>query len=444
MKNIGIIIVDEEHDSSYKQNNSPRYNGRDAALVRAKINNAVIILGSATPSLESYYNMKTGKYQLLSLTKRATNIKLPDIEIVDLKTQYDRKELKTSEDFLELIDKTRVRFLSKKLIYLISERIDKKESVILLQNRRGYHSYIECLNCGNVEMCIRCNISLTYHKIFNNLKCHYCGFSKPLITKCSNCGSAHLIQMGTGTEKVEEELIKLFPKAVIKRVDSDYITSAKKYQEVLNDFYNKKIDVLVGTQLLSKGLDFPNVTLVGVINADIGLLYPDFRASERTFQILTQVAGRSGRDLVEGEVLIQTNHSEYEVFKYIKTHDYINFYDNEIKLREKTLYPPYSRIALIEMKSMDRNICESKIKEIYNFIRSNDKNKILDLLPPNPPLFFKQKDYFRYHLLIKSPKTKDKSGNYLLSILHKAKEYADKNFPQSVRMIIDMDAIDLL
>jgi primosomal protein N' (replication factor Y) len=442
LKNIGLIVVDEEHDDSYKQENSPKYNARDSAIMRGKLNNAVVILGSATPSLESYYNAINGKYTLLTLTKRATKINMPVIKIVDLKKKYLADNDKV--DFFELIDKVKIKFLSKELIVEIGERLDKKESVLLLQNRRGYHSYLECINCGHVEMCPRCSISLTYHKAIGILKCHYCGFQKNLITNCSNCNSKFLIQKGAGTERVEEELIKIFPKAIIKRLDSDTLTSRKLYQTILKDFYDKKIDILVGTQIISKGLDFPEVTLVGVVNADIGLLLPDFRATEKTFQILTQVSGRSGRSEKKGEVLIQTNHSEYYVFDNVKNHDYNSFYEKEINSRRVLNYPPFSRISIVETKSTEQKLSESKIKEIFNFVRSIDKKKFLEILPPNQPLFSKLKDYYRYHLLLKSKKDTDPSGNYLIKVLNAVKDYSEKNISSKVRVSIDMDAINLL
>ena len=452
IKNLGIIVVDEEHDSSYKQESSPRYQGRDSAIVRGMMNNAVVVLGSATPSLESYYNSLNGKYELLSLPERATKINPPVIKIIDLKKR-DKERLKEylesqsnkiQQDFLDYIDKVRVKFLSKEMIIAIDERLEKKESVILLQNRRGFHSYIECLDCGEVEMCPRCNIALTYHKAFGQLKCHYCGFTKSMITNCTSCNSDRLIPKGAGTERVEEELVKLFPKAVIERMDSDTMSSKVLYQKVLKDFYDKKIDILAGTQIISKGLDFPEVTLVGVVNADIGLLNPDFRATENTFQILTQVSGRSGRSEKRGEVYIQTNHSDYYVFEDVKNHDYKNFYEQEIKTREAANYPPFSRIALIETNSTDRKLTEGKIKELYNFVKRADKKKLLDILPPNPPLFSKLKDRYRYHLLIKSKKEKDPSGRNLNNTLKAVKDYSEKNIPSKVKVKIDMDAVDLL
>ena len=442
IKNIGMIVVDEEHDSSYKQENSPKYNARDAAIIRAKMNEAVVVLGSATPSLESYYNASIEKYKLIGLTKRATSINLPVIKIVDLKSKQTLEEYK--KDILSQIEKSKVRFLSKELIVEIGERLEKKESVIILQNRRGYHSYLECINCGSVEMCPRCTISLTYHKAFNTLKCHFCGYQKNVIEVCSECGSHKIIPVGAGTERVEEELVKIFPKAKIERLDSDSISSRKKYQQILKDFYDKKIDILVGTQMISKGLDFPEVTLVGVINADIGLLNPDFRATERTFQILTQVSGRSGRSDKKGEVLIQTSHSEFYVFEDVKNHNYKDFFSKELKSRKSLNFPPFSRVAIVETKSTDRNLTESKIKEIYNLVIKLDTKKFLNLYPPTPPLFSKLNNLYRYHLLIKSSKETDPSGNYLISILKAVLEYSNEILTSKVRLSIDIDAINLL
>lgn len=452
VKNLGLIVVDEEHDTSYKQENSPRYHGRDSALVRGKFNECAVVLGSATPSMESFYNAESGKYKLLMLGVRAGNFKLPEVKIVDLNESEKLKEKEYIEsntnfikkDFFDLIDKVRLKFLSKDLLIDIDKRLERKESIIILQNRRGFHTYIECMSCNNVEMCPRCSIALTYHKAIDLLKCHYCGFSKKKPLLCTNCGAQKLVEMGAGTERVEEELIKLFPDARITRMDSDSLTSKNHYQKILKDFYDKKIDILVGTQIISKGLDFPDVTLVGVVNADIGLLNPDFRAGEKTFQILTQVAGRSGRAEKEGEVLIQTTHPEYFLFANVKEHNYLDFYRKEIKMREAANYPPFSRVAIIEIKCEDRMLAESKIKEVYNFVKMKDETNKLDMLPPNPPLFSKLRDKYRYHLLIKSPKQKDASGSYLNSVLRAVKIYADKNLPTKTQLTVDIDAVNLL
>ena len=437
LENLGIIIVDEEHDTSYKQENSPKYNARDAAIVRAKFNNAVVVLGSATPSVESYNNALNGKYSLLEIKMRVESGALPEIRIINLREKPDKTN--SALDFLERI---KVKFLSHELIYAIGERIEKKESVILLQNRRGYHSFIECLSCGNVDMCIHCNISLTYHKNAGILQCHFCGYSKPLKGICSACGSDRLIPKGTGTERVEDELKKIFPKAVVERLDSDTMGTKYHYQKVLNDFRNGSIDILVGTQVISKGLDFPNVTLVGVVNSDIGLLLPDFRSNERTFQLLTQVSGRSGRSGKKGEVYIQTNHAEYDLFNKVKEHDYSGFYETEIMFRKECNYPPYSRIGLIEVRSKDLKLTENTIKKIFERVAEFNTEKSLLILPPAQPLFSKIKDYHRYHLLIKSPKNSDPSGSRLTSLFRTlSKEFPEKG---DLRIIYDVDAYSLL
>jgi primosomal protein N' (replication factor Y) len=329
------------------------------------------------------------------------------------------------------------------MIVEIGERLDKKENVIILQNRRGYHAYLECVKCGSVEKCPKCSIPFTYYASINLLRCNFCRETKSVITKCSECGCGTIIPKGTGTERVEEKLKDIFPKAKIQRVDTDSVTN-KKYQQVLKDFYDGKIDILVGTQMISKGLDFPNVTLVGVINADIGLLNPDFRATEKTFQILTQVAGRSGRSDIKGEVLIQTSHSEFFVFEDVRNQNYKDFYEKELRTRKDLSYPPFSRIAIIETKSTNRKLSESKIKEIYNLLVKIDNKKLLNLYPPAPPLFSKLKNFYRYHLLIKSPKSKDQSGNYLIKVLNAVEEYSSKFLSSKIRITIDVDAINLL
>lgn len=451
LQNIGVIIIDEEHDSSYKQENSPRYNGRDIALVRGKLNNSIVILGSATPSIESYYNAEKGKYKLCVLKHRATKIKPPEIKIVNtqktdkeqLEKTLEQEPQRVKQDFFDFINKVRLRFISKELLLEIDNRLVKNEQIMLLQNRRGFHSYIECLNCSNVEFCPRCNIALTYHKSTGTLKCHYCGYSKGMISRCNKCSSSLLVYKGAGTEKVEEELVKIFPKANLARLDSDSASSKNYYESVLNDFYNGKIDILVGTQLISKGLDFPNVTLVGVVNADIGLLNPDFRATEHTFQILTQVSGRAGRKDKEGEVIIQTKHPDYYVFNDIRNHDYQAFYQKEIIQREACDYPPFSRLVLIESKSENQLLAESKIKELFNFVNKIDTEKKLKMLPPSQPLFSKLRDQYRYHLLIKSLKKLDPSGSYLNKKLKEIKSYTDI-LKGSIQILIDVDPVNLL
>ncbi len=443
LKNLGLLVVDEEHDSSYKQDTSPRYNGRDAAVYRASMANAVAILGSATPSVESYYNAETGKYKLLTLPERVSESDLPEIRVVDLSDRELPETDEEEKDILDKITKTRVRFLSKEMILEIGKRLTHKENVIILQNRRGYHSYLECRACGNVEMCENCSIALAYHKSFGELRCHYCGYSRAYTGTCSKCLSASVTPKGAGTERVEEELKKLFAGAVIVRLDSDSLTSRSKYEKILRDFYEGKIDILTGTQIISKGLDFPNVTLVGVINADIGLLNPDFRATEKTFQILTQVSGRSGRSSKRGEVLIQTNHADYFVFSAVKNHDYKGFYSREIKLRKELQYPPFSRIALIEIKSANLGYAAELARKFFDLLKSYDKRGILKIFPPVQPLFAKLNNRHRFHIMLRSPKDKDASGSYMASVLRSArKDPAARHHDAEVS--IDVDAVNLM
>lgn len=444
LSNLGLIVIDEEHDSSYKQDTSPRYNGRDAAVYRASLANAVVILGSATPSVESYYNAKTGKYKLITLPERIRESDLPEIKIVDLSDRGAFEPEEEEKDILDSIMKTRVRFLSKEMIFEIGKRLAQKESIIILQNRRGYHAYLECRACGNVETCERCSIALAYHKAIGKMTCHYCGFSRAYTGVCSKCSSTSITPKGAGTERVEEELQKLFPAAVTVRMDSDSLTSRKKYEKILRDFYEGKIDILTGTQIISKGLDFPNVTLVGVINADIGLLNPDFRSTEKTFQILTQVSGRSGRSVKKGEVLIQTNHPEYFVFRAVKNHDYEGFYEREIKMRRELSYPPFSRIALTEVKSEDAERTKKVAGQLFDFISKSDRKKLLILFPPVQPLFAKLKDKHRLHILVRSLKESDPAGSYMASVLRSAKEELKERNMSRCQVTIDVDAVNLM
>ncbi len=438
LTDIGIIIVDEEHDSSYKQENSPRYNARDMAIIRGKLNNAAVVLGSATPSTESYYNALNGKYKLLKLTARATDASLPFIKIVDLKSPAKSDGFR----YNEVIEKSKIKFLSKELLYAIESRLEKKESVILLQNRRGYHSYIECVTCGHVEICEHCNVSLTYHKRIEYLKCHICGYSQKMITRCKACSSAKLIESGAGTEKIEEELSSVFPNARIERMDSDTMVSKFKFQRVLTDFSKGDIDILVGTQIISKGLDFPNVTLVGVVNADIGMLLPDFRAEERTFQLLTQVAGRSGRSNKSGEVLIQTRHIDYNVFGTVSNHDFEKFYRYTINSRKEADFPPFSRIALIEIKSKVFEECKHTASEIHALLKKYKYSSYLDIGSVIQPLISKVKDKHRFHVIVKSSRKSDPSGKILIEAFRFVK--TSLKHSSNVKVNFDIDTFNFM
>jgi primosomal protein N' (replication factor Y) len=444
LENIGIIMVDEEHDHSYKQTEkNPKYNARDSAIVRAKLNNAVVVLGSATPSLESYYNYKAGKYHLLELPHRALKTKQPEVEIVDM-----IDELKSSSKFVKY-ETPEKRFLSSKLISYIDQSLKNKQSIILLQNRRGYSAYSECQDCSNVKMCVNCDITLIYHKMKDHLRCHYCGHIEQVPEKCEKCGSNNLLLKGTGTEKVEEEIQRLFPTARLRRMDADTVKGKDAHRKILKSFHDGEFDILIGTQMISKGLDFPNVYLVGVISADIGLMNPDFRSHERTFQLLMQVSGRSGRAGDHGRVIIQTMQRDNYLFQYVIRNDFTGFFDKEISSRRNFNYPPFSRMTIIEISSPDASRSNSIASKIYLQLREalkrakNDKNnQAVEIMKPAQALIYKIRNRYRYHIILKSLKShKDSPAitDYLLRTLAK---YLELNkLKSSERVDIDVDPV---
>ena len=351
---LGLIIVDEEHEHSYKQEESPRYHARDVAVVRGQNEGAVVVLGSATPSMESFYNVKRGKYELLELPQRADNKKMPLVRVVDMR-QVARKE------------KSGPPIFSPELREGILQRLEKKEQVMLFLNRRGYSTSLQCPQCGYVAECPNCSVSLTYHRRAQKLLCHICAFESPVPVVCpdAKCRNPAIRYSGLGTERVEETLTKLFPRARVQRMDSDLMKRKDDYRRVLGDFKTGKIDILVGTQMIAKGLHFENVTLVGVIHADLSLHIPDFRAGERTFQLLTQVAGRAGRGDVEGEVFVQSFTPFHPAIQYARRHDFKGFYDQEIEYREQLKYPPDTRVALLTLRG--RN--EEKVRLVSEHVR---------------------------------------------------------------------------
>ena len=343
---LGLIIVDEEHESTYKQEESPRYHARDVAIMRGQMENAVVVLGSATPSMESYYNCKKGKFTLLGLPERVDNQKMPLVRVVDMR-QAGFKEKGPP-------------IFSPQLKEAITQRLERKEQTILFLNRRGYSTSLQCPKCGYVANCPNCSITLTYHRPEQKLSCHICGHNEKVPSVCPEpkCKNPAIRFAGTGTQKVEDILGRLFPHARIKRMDADVMKRKDDYRRVLNEFRNGAIDILIGTQMIAKGLHFPNVTLVGIIYADMALHQPDFRAGERTFQLLTQVAGRAGRGDVEGEVFVQAFTPFHPAIQYARRHDFVGFYEQEIEFREQLKYPPSGRVALLTLKG--RN--EDKVK----------------------------------------------------------------------------------
>lgn len=381
--NIGVIIIDEEHTSSYKQDNNPRYSAINVAEWRSKYHNCPLVLGSATPSLESFAKAGNHVYKLLSLTERAGGSVLPIVNIIDMKEEVKKGNF----------------ILSDMLKNKISEVLSKGEQAIILLNRRGYSSTISCKECGYVYKCPNCDITYTYHKSSNNLKCHYCGYSMVLPNKCSICGSDNLKDYGLGTEKLEETLNSLY-KARIVRMDVDTTSRKGQHQKIIDDFGEHKYDILIGTQMIAKGLDFPLVTLVGVVSIDSSLTSPDYRASENTFQLLSQVSGRAGRSESKGEVIIQTFNPDHYAITLAKNHDYIDFYKEEMKIRKMLKYSPYYYMVLVSITSKDYELGFKEANKIGSYIRNNISSDSI-VLGPTMANMFKVNNIYHYQIIIK-------------------------------------------
>ena len=432
LNNIGVIVVDEEHDASYKQFDSvPKYNARDSAVILAQHHKCSVVLGSATPSIESMYNAKTGKYDLLELQERIDNAKLPRIHLISISSlpagqAGERKKKKMEHIF------------SKFLLDEIEVRLKKKEGIIILQNRRGFSTQIYCEDCGELEICDNCSVPLVYHINQNILKCHYCGFTKEVPKVCRNCGSYSLKYFGTGTERIEDEIEFYFPQAKVKRVDSDSISKKSSLSKILMEFGKGEVDILVGTQMVSKGLDFPRLTLVGVISAETTLWLPDFRADERTFQLLTQVSGRAGRSKVEGEVVIQTFNEKSFTLQKVLLNDYAGFYEREITSRQRMDYPPFTRICLIETKDTDNDKAKGAAVDFHKELIAY--KKYLQITPVSAALIARLKGQYRYHILVKSSKEKDPGGGILRkAVLDSFIEFNRKSHFRDVKLIFDVD-----
>jgi primosomal protein N' (replication factor Y) len=422
---LGLIIVDEEHEHTYKQEEAPRYHARDVAIVRGQMEGATVVLGSATPSMESYYNCAKGKYTLLQLLERADDKKMPLVRIVDMRQAVRRG--------------AGVPIFSPQLKEAIAQRLERKEQVILFLNRRGYSTSLQCPRCGYVAGCPNCSLALTYHRQDQRLACHICGHTEPVPAVCPQpaCRNPAIRYAGLGTQKVEETLNKLFPEARIVRMDSDALKRKEDYRRILGDFRTGKIDVLLGTQMIAKGLHFPNVTLVGIIFADLALHQPDFRAGERTFQLLTQVAGRAGRGDIEGEVFVQAFTPFHPAIQYARRHDFAGFYEQELEFREQLKYPPVSRVALLTLKG--RN--EDKVKfSAEHLKRALDKSladfKDLIMAGPAPAPLPRAETYYRYQLMLRFPRMSALSQRL-------AKLTQALSLPEDVNLTIDIDPVDM-
>ncbi len=444
---LGLIVVDEEHEASYKQfDSSPRYNARDVAVVRGGHAGAVVVLGSATPSVESFSNAQNGKYTLLRMPSRIDNVPMPSIAVVDMTAERKRlyaaaKEALPPEARAPLKNFTQPS-ISALLQAKIRDRLERKEGIILLQNRRGFAPFVECGECGYAEMCDNCNVTLTYHLAKKHLRCHYCGLIRKPNILCPTCGGTDIRLRGIGTQKVEQELTGMFPGARVERMDIDSTTRKGAHDRILRSFASGEADILLGTQMVAKGLDFPRVTLVGVISADTQMLLPDFRASERTFQLLTQVAGRAGRSVLKGEVLIQTHQPAHYTLIHVIDGDFGAFYEEELRSRRELSYPPYSRLVLAETRGENEERVHSEAERFARALR--DGGIRAALLGPAPAVIGRIDRKYRWHLILKCLKEDDPSGSAIREALHAALNTTAARRPGDVQLIIDVDPAGLM
>jgi primosomal protein N' (replication factor Y) len=434
---LGLIIVDEEHEHTYKQEEAPRYHARDVAVMRGQMENAVVVLGSATPSLESYYNCRRGKFTLLELRQRVDNQKMPHVRVVDMRqAQRDGKALP---------------IFSPQLKEAITQRLERKEQTILFLNRRGYSSSLFCERCGYVCGCPNCSLALTYHRPEQVLRCHICGYHEQVPAVCPNekCRNPAIRYSGFGTQKVEDILGKLFPQARVRRMDADVMKRKEDYRRVLGEFRVGKIDILVGTQMIAKGLHFPNVTLVGILFADMALHLPDFRAGERTFQLLTQVAGRAGRGDIEGEVFVQAFTPFHPAIQFARRHDFVGFYEQEMEFREQLKYPPTGRAALLTLKGRNEDKVKFSAEHVKRLVESlgpagkagaaaDAERGISDLqiAGPAPAPLVRAENLYRYHILLRT--------RAMTRLSHElAKITTTLTLPDDVTLAVDIDPVDL-
>ncbi len=420
---LGLVIVDEEHDHSYKQfDPAPRYHARDTAIYLAYLYGAKTVIGSATPALESYYNAtKGGKYGLVTMTERYGGVAPPEIELVNLYEAKKRKELKSH--------------FSKKLLTEIQGALNKQEQVIIFQNRRGYSPYMICSSCGWIPQCYQCDVSLTYHKFSNDLRCHYCGYSKKLVSNCESCASTHIQIQGFGTEKIEDELQIYFPDAKIGRLDLDVTRTKKGHERIIKQFEERMIDILVGTQMVTKGLDFDNVSIVGIVSADQLINFPDFRSAERAFQMMLQVSGRAGRREKQGKVLIQAMKTNHKVLDYVTMNDYRSMFFNELQERLRFQYPPFNRLVRLSLKHKESSKVNQASFELTNLLKIKLGKKVLG---PTVPHVSRVRSYFIRQVLVKIDKKQSllESKNYILKCIADLK--GQKDF-KSVIVQTDVD-----
>ena len=421
-RQLGLVIVDEEHESSYKQYNpSPRYHARNAAIVLASMHGAKTLLGTATPSIETYYNVETEKYGLVELNQRHEDMQLPEIMVVDTKEAYRKKMMESH--------------FSDVLIEKIKKALANKEQIILFQNRRGYAPYIECKNCAYVPKCQNCDVSLTVHKVFNTLSCHYCGYTEAIPTICPVCKTPGLITKGFGTEKIEDEIKQIFPEAIVSRMDLDTTRSKKSYEKIITDFEQHKVDILIGTQMVTKGLDFEYVSLVGILNADNMLNFPDFRAHERAFQLMAQVSGRAGRKYKRGLVVLQTTQTQHPVIEQVIKNDFIGMYETQKAERKQFKYPPYYRIIQMNLRHKDARVLKQAAFEMGHQMQTVFGSRVLG---PIDPIISRIQNYYIKQIILKIEN--EASSAKAKEILHTITDnfLADSRF-KSLRISLDVD-----
>ncbi|MEO6119871.1 MAG: primosomal protein N', partial [Terriglobales bacterium] len=424
VKDLALLIVDEEHDSSYKQEETPRYHARDVAVMRGKLSGAAVVLGSATPSLESFHNTQKGKYSLIELRERVEDRPLPEVELVDLRLEYQQ----TGAEHI----------FSRRLLEEVTDRLARKEQAIILLNRRGYSAVVLCRTCGETIQCKNCAIAMTHHKGSPRLECHYCGYRVPVPHVCPKCQSEHIYFLGTGSEKVEEELHRAFPQARIGRLDRDTVRGRHDFERVLNQLNSGDIDLLVGTQMIAKGHDIHGVTLVGVVGADFALGFPDFRAAERTFQLLTQVAGRAGRGNTPGKVILQTYYPEHYAIQFAQQHDFNGFAAKELQYRRWMHYPPFSSVANVLIRSDKLDHALRYAGEIGKWFERTRAEHVRVMGPSAAPIARLKRDY-RYHFVLKA-QSREKLNGLLRAMI----KFAESQKIPRTNVIVDVDALSLL
>jgi primosomal protein N' (replication factor Y) len=423
VRNLGLIVVDEEHDQSYKQQETPRYHGRDVAVVRARDSGAVIVLGSATPSLETRYNAERGKYRRMELPERIESRPLPKVEVIDMRQEF--------------LDTRKQSTFSRALIAAVEERLANGEQTMLLLNRRGFASFVTCRACGDRVECVNCSVTLTYHRRDRRMLCHYCNYSARVPDRCPKCDSEYIQFLGTGSERVEEELHAAFPRARIARLDRDTVRGKRDYETILSGFREGSFDMLVGTQMIAKGHDIPNVTLVGIVNSDVGLGLPDFRAAERTFQLLTQAAGRAGRGNTPGIVLIQTLNPDHYAIRCAAAQNYEMFYPKEIEFRRLMWYPPFGALANVVVRSAKEEDALTRSGSLGRLL--NPPPEGIKVLGPAPAAMARLKTEYRYQMLLKAP-----SRKRLNEVLQEVRRFAASERWNPASLLIDVDPMTLL